>query len=237
MTPTFSIKYRAVYKVKIGSNEIIRAILCESKEAAKAITMPENGALIGVYPLICKYSDFGSMEPYHDHDYRGFCIQQFDNNPNHFHMVDVSDIDNSGVDAYHGFRNNLNDALLYIDEYRSTNICDDPGREYRYYIYSNGYDARFRYRRYLAWQHPAWNESGYFWTGDFNDFRECLPNNTDEHPFLFDDPKNAIELIKELKINFAYNIVVWDVSNEEIPEPTGKIKEFFLPGIAVEVGI
>lgn len=224
MTPTFSIQYRSV----IVFGDTINAGIFETIDRAHTATDELCGDRVGIYPLI---SEVREIRDDYNYYYRGFHIYA---DATGFHMVDNDAEHTDNCDEYHGVAETLDAALFHIDHHRYLNNNDDPGRKYKFYVYHR---SRGRGRRYLAWQHPAWDESGYFWTSDFDDFCECLPNNTNEHPFLFDDPKKAIELIKELKINFACDIVVWDVSNEEIPEPTGKTEEFFLPGIAVEVGI
>lgn len=227
MKPEFSIQYRVVIKTVLGSTDTIRAITCDTEEAAKAITMPENCFLVGIYPVICKCGDFGSTEPYHDYIYRGFHINCFDIKPNDFHIVDVT------VDCeYHGIKHSLLDALQYIDEYRDTNICGDPGRNVKFYVYSRSIAGGIRY---LAWQEPAyWDMSGYFWANSFDDFETCLPHNNNEHMFAFNDPNRAVELIEKLAISFECDVAVWDVS--DYVHTNADIRGY-LPGIAVEVGV
>lgn len=43
---------------------------------------------------------------------------------------------------------------------------------------------------YLAWQNPAFNESGYFWTSR-NNLEELQDNSVDTHKFIFDNEEKA----------------------------------------------
>lgn len=63
---------------------------------------------------------------------------------------------------------------------------------------------------YLAWQNPAWDDSGYFWTSKECAI-SCLHNNTDEHPFLFRRRSEAISHLKTLDIPQRCRISYWDV--------------------------
>lgn len=61
---------------------------------------------------------------------------------------------------------------------------------------------------YLAWQEPAWDEDGYFWTS--RDIVEgVIKNNTLEHPFLFNSRKAAIRHLKSINIPQKCKIVRW----------------------------
>lgn len=61
---------------------------------------------------------------------------------------------------------------------------------------------------YLAWQNPAWDEDGYFWTSK-ETAREILFNNTKEHPFLFNSRREAIEFLKSSNIYQKCSIIKW----------------------------
>ena len=61
---------------------------------------------------------------------------------------------------------------------------------------------------YLAWQNPAWDESGYFWTSK-ETFEKCLCNNTKEHPFLFRNKTEAITHLKSIDIPQKCRVIKW----------------------------
>lgn len=61
---------------------------------------------------------------------------------------------------------------------------------------------------YLAWQEPAWDEDGYFWTS--RDIIEgIIKNNTPEHPFLFNSRRAAIKHLKSINIPQKCRIIRW----------------------------
>lgn len=61
---------------------------------------------------------------------------------------------------------------------------------------------------YLAWQEPAWDEDGYFWTS--RDIVEgVIKNNTPEHPFLFNSRKAAIKHLKSINIPQKCRVIRW----------------------------
>ena len=74
------------------------------------------------------------------------------------------------------------------------------------------YDDEFGYTCYLAWQNPGWNDDGYFWT-DKETFKECLCENTEDHPFLFDSRAKAIAHLKSLSVPQKCSIVRWVAEN------------------------
>lgn len=61
---------------------------------------------------------------------------------------------------------------------------------------------------YLAWQKPAWDEDGYFWTS-----RDVVENiigkNTPEHPFLFNSRRAAIKHLKSINIPQKCRVIRW----------------------------
>lgn len=61
---------------------------------------------------------------------------------------------------------------------------------------------------YLAWQEPAWNEDGYFWTSR-EVVEDIINNNTPEHPFLFNSRRAAIKHLKSINIPQKCRIVRW----------------------------
>lgn len=67
---------------------------------------------------------------------------------------------------------------------------------------------------YLAWQNPAWDESGYFWTSK-ETFEKCFYNNTEEHPFLFRNRAEAIAHLKSINIPQKCSIVRWIAQKSE----------------------
>lgn len=61
---------------------------------------------------------------------------------------------------------------------------------------------------YLAWQKPAWDEDGYFWTSR-ETLQEVISNNTPEHPFLFYSRRAAIKYLKSINIPQKCRVVRW----------------------------
>lgn len=59
---------------------------------------------------------------------------------------------------------------------------------------------------FLAWQKPAWDESGYFWTNKDN-FVKCIHNSTPEHPFLFSTREDGVEHLKSINIPQKCSVV------------------------------
>lgn len=61
---------------------------------------------------------------------------------------------------------------------------------------------------YLAWQEPAWDEDGYFWTSR-ETLQEEIGNNTPDHPFLFNSRRAAIKHLKSINIPQKCKVVRW----------------------------
>lgn len=61
---------------------------------------------------------------------------------------------------------------------------------------------------YLAWQKPAWDEDGYFWTSR-ETLQKAISNNTPDHPFLFNSRRAAIIHLKSINIPQKCRIVRW----------------------------
>lgn len=59
---------------------------------------------------------------------------------------------------------------------------------------------------YLAWQNPAWDDDGFFWTNK-ETMKEIYGNNTFEHRFLFATQKQAISHLKKIHIPQRCRIV------------------------------
>ena len=59
---------------------------------------------------------------------------------------------------------------------------------------------------YLAWQNPAWDDDGYFWTSK-ETMEEIYYNNCSWHLFLFSSRENAIKHLKKIKISQRCSIV------------------------------
>lgn len=77
------------------------------------------------------------------------------------------------------------------------------------------YGGLFDYKEYdvLAWQIPAWDEDGYFWTAPEN-FLFLQANNTCEHRFIFFNKFDADKLMHKLfskKQIEAYDIRVVEI--------------------------
>lgn len=103
------------------------------------------------------------------------------------------------------------------------------GENVKYHIVCRGSDNEIRY---LAWQKPAWDESGYFWT-DLLSFRQCAPNSTEEHPFLFDNRIDALKFIKSLELPYECSVMTWNLYNRQIAKTCNNL--YYFPGIAIEV--
>lgn len=66
---------------------------------------------------------------------------------------------------------------------------------------------------YLAWQQPAWDEDGYFWT-----FKDCIENilenhpqyNSKEHPFLFSSIEEAATLAKKINLKKPFTVIQYN---------------------------
>lgn len=52
---------------------------------------------------------------------------------------------------------------------------------------------------FLAWQNPAWDDDGFFWTSQ-ETMKEIYGNNAFEHRFLFATREQAIRYLKKLHI-------------------------------------
>ena len=63
-------------------------------------------------------------------------------------------------------------------------------------------------KKYLAWQNPVWDDDGYFWTSK-EVVKEILCNNTEKHPFLFPNRREAIEHLKSINIPQRCSIIKW----------------------------
>ena len=61
---------------------------------------------------------------------------------------------------------------------------------------------------YLAWQTPAWDEDGYFWTWK-DSMKEILHNNTPEHPFLFNNREEAKAFLEKHNLPQKCEIIRW----------------------------
>lgn len=61
---------------------------------------------------------------------------------------------------------------------------------------------------YLAWQKPAWDEDGYFWTSR-ETLQKAINNNTPEHPFLFNSRRAAIKHLKSINISQKCRVIRW----------------------------
>lgn len=61
---------------------------------------------------------------------------------------------------------------------------------------------------YLAWQKPAWDEDGYFWTSR-EILHEVIENNIPDHPFLFNSRSSAIKHLKSINIPQKCRVVRW----------------------------
>lgn len=64
--------------------------------------------------------------------------------------------------------------------------------------------------QYLAWQYPAWDEDGYFWTR-----RETVLQMIDEsaniHRFLFKSEKDAQNLITNLNLKAHCKVTAFEI--------------------------
>lgn len=192
---------------------------------------------IGVFDISHTYGNKDSLVPNHFYRYRGFSITCFDKEPGtklQYHMVDEDAYDNGC--EYHGHRESIALALDYIDSYlykiqigrikakrSKKKTAKNPNK--KYVIIHTDHNGT----SYLAWQKPAWDESGYFWT-DRKTFMETLCNSTMEHPFLFNSQRAACTWLRLSGIDLRCKITTIKINkNTKLNNPV----ESTFPGIAV----
>lgn len=87
--------------------------------------------------------------------------------------------------------------------------------------------------KFLGWQYPAWDESGYFWT-EFYNIPEVLHNNMMEHPFLFESIPDAISHANKMNLR-DYALMEVDIQILKNLAPIRPEDTYYKPGIAIEV--
>lgn len=191
---------------------------------------------IGVFEITHTYGDKDSLVPNHFFRYRGFSITCFDKEPGIellHHMVDEEACNPDRM--YHGHRESLDLALDYIDSYlykvqigrikvkRSKKKTTNTNK--KYVIIHTDHNGT----SYLAWQKPAWDESGYFWT-DRKTFMKTLCNSAMEHPFLFNSQREACTWLRLSGINLRCKITTIKINkNTKLNNPV----ESTFPGITI----
>ena len=193
---------------------------------------------IGAFEITHTYGNKDSLVTNHFYRYRGFSITCFDKDPGtklQYHMVDEDAYDNGC--EYHGHRESLALALDYIDSYlykvqigkikvkrsKKKKTAKNPNK--KYVIIHTDHNGTC----YLAWQKPAWDESGYFWT-DRKTFMETLCNSTMEHPFLFNSQREACTWLRLSGIDLRCKITTIKINKKtKLNDPV----ESTFPGIAV----
>lgn len=90
---------------------------------------------------------------------------------------------------------------------------------------------------YLAWQNPAWNESGYFWTSK-NNLEELQANSVNPHKFIFDSEEKAEHFAVYSGIVYKdCELVEISISEEPFDGSAYKLKsdEYFYAGISADI--
>lgn len=87
--------------------------------------------------------------------------------------------------------------------------------------------------KFLGWQDPAWDESGYFWT-EFYNIPDVLHNNIEEHPFIFESIPDAINHAKKINL---HGYILMEINIEVLKNlaPARPENSYYKPGIAIEV--
>ena len=199
----------------------------KSKEEADAYT-PANGIeKIGVFEVTHTYGNKNAITNNHFYTYRGFDITNFDKTTEQMYMpgfrvqylmVDINEDDPDRM--FHGDRESLGLALDYIDAYlyklqigkikttrsKKNPVVKKPSNMKHAIIHTDEFGSH-----YLAWQNPAWDDSGYFWTSR-KTFMEVLRNSTSEHPFLFDTKREACTWLRLSGITTPCKIITLKIN-------------------------
>lgn len=204
---------------------------------------------VGVFEITHVYGDKGSLIANHEYTYRGFVITNFDRTSDEiasgkkvqYLMVDIMAVNPNR--EFHGYRESLGLALDYIDSYlykikigkikvkRKANTKPTIKQDNKRYIIihtnNNG-------TNYLAWQKPAWDESGYFWTSR-KTFMKILCNSTNEHPFLFNTEREAYTWLRLSGITARCRITTIKINKStKLNDPI--MDGYAYPGISADIG-
>ena len=171
--------------------------------------------------------------------YRGFDITVFKDKPNEYLMVDIMAGGQNGCE-FHGSRESIALVMDYIDAYRYKNPVegDDPidipcgePNELHAIIHTNDSGTH-----YLAWQKPAWDDSGYFWTNK-ETFMKVLRNSTKDHPFLFRTKGIACAWLRNNRIRSKCKIITIKIKpGTKLNDPELDNK-YAYPGISADIGM
>lgn len=203
---------------------------------------------IGVFEITHVYGDKNASCPNHSYVYRGFEITNFDRTPDQimlgsriqFLMVDLMADD--GYAEFHGDRESLGLALDYIDAYlykvaigkikvkrSEINRHKNPSNVKHIIIHTDTNRTN-----YLAWQKPAWDDSGYFWT-DRKTFMKVLRNSTNDHPFLFDSKRDACTWLRLSGITARCKIATIKINKSTKLNDPDLDSKYAYPGISADI--
>ena len=89
--------------------------------------------------------------------------------------------------------------------------------------------------KYLGWQKPAWDESGYFWT-EFHTISEVMHLNTEDHPFIFQSIDDAYNHAEKINLHhYEVKEIDMDTLKNLAPSNPHEYNRYCKPGIAIEV--
>ena len=219
--PKFENKLPSIFRLPIIKGNPDGSYKIDHKSFKDRDTAKEYGA----NEITHVYGNKASSINYHEYTYRGFIIHNFDRPSNdasdhkdQFFMVDQ--MDRNPLTMFHGERESLALALDYIDSYLYK-VCIGRIKVDRGTINpeaSKYYNKKYIIihtdkcgTRYLAWQNPAWDESGYFWTSR-KTFIKVLRNSTTDHPFLFNSRREACTWLRLSGINLRCKIATIKIS-------------------------
>lgn len=232
--------YRAV-SVKIDKKgKLIRhkAKMSKDIDTIKAF-VPSPGTIgLGIYEVtnIQENDDMRQIQT-SSYTYRGFDILCFDGKPEYL-MVDIMAKNDTGCE-FHGSRESLVLALDYIDAYRFKNPAKDDvpvcninmvnTNEYYAIIHTDD-----NLTHYLAWQNPAWDDSGYFWTTR-ETFMKVLRNSTNVHPFIFPTKDMAYAWLRNSGIRKRCKLAKIKVKPGTVLNDPEEPGEHCYPGISADI--
>ena len=221
----------------------------KSKEEADAYTTVNGIEKIGVFEVTHTYGNKNALTNNHSYTYRGFDITNFDkseyemNRPGFRVQYLMVDIEEENVDRmFHGDRESLGLALDYIDAYlyklqigkiKTKRTKKMPVKQPSNVKYAIIHTDKFG-SHYLAWQNPAWDDSGYFWTNR-KTFMEVLRNSTSEHPFLFNTRREACTWLRLSGITALCKIITIKINKSTVLNDPETDNKFVHPGISADI--
>lgn len=226
--------YRAVSVKTDKDGKLIRhkSKMSNSLSTIKEFIPAPGTVALGIYE-ITSIRDTNSS----NYTYRGFDITCFDEKTDHL-MVDVMTTNADGCE-FHGSRESLALALDYIDAYRYKHpaagdvpVCDlgvADKREWWAITHTDRHGTR-----YLAWQNPAWDDSGYFWT-QRETFVKVLRNSTTTHPFIFKTRDMAYAWLRMSNIRVQCKVIKIKVKPDTVLNDPEQPGGYAHPGISADI--